>query len=194
MFAPSLAPLTPSPFPCSLAAARLRNTLWLCRKSRGPAGWLSQEVRGANEEARCRGFSPRFGAARLPQETWVPEQPVPCLPLAAQVRIWSRRAGGTPSCLLPPGWGAFHLRSGIGLASGMRMESHGAEVPKTAWSLFLSSRPLGMARSQPGERVGGHSVGHMLAPQCESSLSIRLSVSRPALLPRPWLGATRIQC
>lgn len=74
--------LTPSPSPCSLAAAlwgrsglRLQNTLWLCSKSRAPAGFLSQEVREANKKARCEGFSPGFGAAQLPQETWVPVQP-----------------------------------------------------------------------------------------------------------------------
>lgn len=63
------------------------------------------------------------------------EQPVPCLHSAAQVWMGSQRAGGllpARSCMA----GGFHLLSG-----GMRMESHRAQVPKTAWSLFLQSWP-----------------------------------------------------
>lgn len=181
---------------CSSAAREqpgLRNTLWLCRKSRVPTGCLSQEVRAANEEARCRGFSPCFGAARLPQETWVPEQPVRRLPLAAQVWIWSQKAGGLlPACSpLAGGGGGSHLSSGAALAGRMRMESRGAEVPKSAQSFSPSSWPPGMARCQPGEGAGGHAAGHVLVPPWESSLSIRLSVSRPASPPQP--GAARIQ-
>lgn len=93
----------------------------------------------------------------------------------------------------PPWLGGSHLLSGAGLAGRMRMESHRAKVPKTDRSLLLSSWPPDTARSHPGEGVGSRAAGHVPAPPCESSLSIRLSVSRPALPPRPWLGAAWIQ-
>jgi len=82
----------------------------------------------------------------------VPEQPIPHLPLAAQVR--SRRAGRLhPACSPLAGGGSHHL-SGAGLTGGMRMESHGAEARKTAGSLLPSSRPLSTARSQPERERG----------------------------------------
>lgn len=71
-----------------------------------PTGWLSQEVMAANKEAQCRGISPRFGALWLTQEMWVLEQPVPCLPLTAQVWIQSQRVEDsflpTSPCLRVP--------------------------------------------------------------------------------------------
>lgn len=131
--------------------SRLQSTLWLCSTSRVPAGWLSQEVRAANEEAHCRGFSPHFGAARLPQENVG----------AGTARLLQPMCGfgakelGDSFLPAPPYLGDPHLLSGAGFAGGMRMESCGAEVPKTAQSFFMGSQPLGMACSQPREGAGG---------------------------------------
>lgn len=62
------------------------------------------------------------------RKTWVPEQPIPCSSGAdPEPENW-----GTPSCLLTPARGGSHLLSGAGFAGGMRMESCGAEVLKTA--------------------------------------------------------------
>lgn len=165
MFTTSSAPLTSTPFPCLPATAWLsmgweppwlRSTVWLCRKSHVADDWLSQEVRPANKEACCRGFSPHFGAARLPQETWVPEQPVPCLtvgsPGGSRARDWGYSFLPAPPCL--GGEGLSHLLSGIRLTSVVRMECHRAEVSETAQSLHPSTQPPGTAHSQPGEGDG----------------------------------------
>lgn len=132
-----------------MSTLRLQNTLWLCRKSRGPTGFLSQEVREANKKARYRGFSPHFGAACLPQETWVPMWPIFQLPLAA-------RCGAGAEAALP---------SSVG-----KMGNHGDGSTLTCLGSDLASQ------TGPGARGRPHA-----APPCESSLSIRLSVSRPAL-------------
>lgn len=65
----------------------------------------------------------------------MPEHPVPLLPSAAQVWLWSQRTGGLLSACSCMAAGS-HLLSG-----GMRMERHRAEVLKTAWSLLLRSWP-----------------------------------------------------
>lgn len=206
MFTASSAPLTPSLFPCSPSAAwlsmgweppQLRSRLWLCRKSHVADDWLSQEVKAANKEACCRGFSPHFGAAWLLQETWVPEQSVPCLtvgrPAGSRARDWGYSFLPAPPWLW--GEGLSHLLSGIRLTSVMRMECHRAEVPKTAQSLHPSSQPPGTAHSQPGEgeEAASHVPAHMPAPLYESPFSSRLSVSHSALPPSPCLRAAWIQ-
>lgn len=152
--------------------------------------WLAQEVRAINIEPSCRRFSPCFGAAWLPQEMCV--QNSLSLACCCQPRCGSREEEDS---LLPapPGSGESHFHSRAGLPNGTRIENHGAEVPKMAWSLLLSSQPLGMACSHPREKAGGHADGHMLSPLCESSHLDSLPVHRPALPPWLWPGASQIQ-
>lgn len=154
--------------------------------------WLAQEVRATNIEPSCRRFSPCFGAAWLPQETCVLNSL--SLTCCCQPRCGSRAREQRHS-LLPasPGCGGSHFHSRAGLPDRMRIENHGAKVPKMAWSLLPSSQLLGMACSHPREEAGGHADGHVLSLLCESSHLDRLTVHRPALPPWLWPGASQIQ-
>lgn len=199
MFAPSLAPLTPSPFPCSPAAARRRGSslgsetrCGFAESHVSPLAVCPRKSGQLTKRLVAEGFP--LVLAQLGSHRKRGCRNSPSVAYRWQPRCGSGARKRGDSFLPAPPWlvgGGSHLSSGAALAGRMRMESRGAEVPKSAQSFSPSSWPPGMARCQPGEGAGGHAAGHVLVPPWESSLSIRLSVSRPASPPQP--GAARIQ-